>query len=74
MIGITSAALISLLLVVAYFATYFTSKNKLRNRSRPRPEYMSPTQHQTPIYTPVSQISHNVETNDSKCNGKVEDA
>ena len=85
MIGITVAALISLLLVVAYFATYFTSKNKLENRNRPRPEYMSPSQqqqqyniihqqHPTTIYTPVSQNSHNVETDVSKFNRNVEDA
>ena len=62
MIGITVAALISLLLVVAYFATYFTSKNKFENRNRPRSDYMSPSQHPTTIYTPVPENSHNVET------------
>ena len=49
LIGVTIAALVSLLLVGAYFGNYFVSKkrfDRFEARPKPREDYMSPAHHE----------------------------
>ena len=74
MIGVTVAALISLLLVGAYFGTFFISKKKFdrfETRPKPREDYMSPSHHEHDFKNiePVSPINE-----DPPCYVEIDDA
>ena len=69
------AALISLLLVGAYFGTYFMSKKKFdrfETRPKPREDFMSPAHHETHDYNNIA--SNPSMDEDPPCYVEIDDA
>ena len=69
------AALISLLLVGAYFGTYFMSKKKFdrfETRPKPREDFMSPSHHETHDFNNIASTPSVDE--DPPCYVEIDDA
>ena len=74
MVVITTALLVSLLLVGAYFGNYFITKKKVdrfETRPKPREDYMSPAHHENQFKSVVPSPPVN---EDPPCYVEIDDA